>query len=790
MKHARLPSPALIVALSLSLFSSNAVIAATYQLWYDQPASKWTEALPVGNGRLGAMCFGGTSDARIQLNEDTVWAGPPVPIPNPKMREVIGPARKAWFEGDYARARDLMQGAVGERISPRSYQTLGDLRIKLPTLSGEPTNYRRQLDLDSAVATTTFEQDGVAYTRTVFATPADDVIVIRMDVDEPAALNLAVTLDRPADFEVESPSNDSIVMKGQAQHDGKHIGVLWRATLLAQHDGGTLTNNNGTLTLSGANSATFYIAAATDYNRDLPSKPLQSNRRLRCEETLKQASEKSFDNLLADHLAAHRNLFRRCKLDLGGDPTSDKPTDERLEAVRQGGDDPGLMALYFQYGRYLLISCSRPGSMPSNLQGLWNEHMEAPWNSDYHLNINTQMHYWPAEVTSLSECHLPLLAFSERLIPSGRETAKTMFDARGATAGHTTDAWHWTPVFGNLQYGMWPHGLGWNALHFIEHYNYTGDKKFLRERALPYLKESALFYLDYLVQHPDTGKLVAGPDTSPENTFQGPDGKGHHVSMGPSMSQQIIWEVFTSTLEAAEILGIDDDFVQEVRSAKERLYEPQIAEDGRLMEWIKPFGEAEPGHRHISHLFAVHPGRQYNMHDSPEYIAAARKSIDYRLSHGGGHTGWSRAWIINFFARFGDGNKAHENLQALLAKSTLPNLFDNHPPFQIDGNFGGTAGIAEMLLQSHVQHEPPTGPYEIELLPALPVAWPQGSVSGLRARGGFEVDIEWKDGKLQSATLRSQTPKSVWVRVGDKQVEFSTPEGGPLKLDGNLKTVK
>ncbi len=776
--------------LLLVVTSTSQVGAKSWEqcrLWYDEPASKWGEALPIGNGRLGAMCFGGTLEERIQLNEESIWAGPPIPIDNSAMRGALDPVRKAWYAGEYARAHELLQSTMGERISPRSYQPLGDLRLKLVGTSGPVIDYRRFLDLDKAIATTTFKIDGAEYRRHVFASPVDDVIVVRFESDRAGSINLEVALDRQADYEVKAAAGEQLIMSGQAQHGGKHRGVRWLASLRGSSTGGEVRTETSKIIVRNADAATFYLAAATDYNRHQPAQPLDVDLESQCATTLDRAVKKGFAQLREDHVAAHRDLFRRVSLDLGSANASGIPTDDRLSQVQLGEADPALVALYFQYGRYLLISCSRPGCLPSNLQGLWNDKLEAPWNADYHLNINTQMHYWPAETTGLSECHTPLIDFTERLVPAGQKTARTMFGARGATAGHTTDAWLWTSLIGNLQYGMWPHGLAWNALHFAEHYRFTGDQVFLRQRAFPLLKEVSLFYVDYLSPHPKTGRLVAGPDTSPENLYRGTDHRSYSVSMGPSMSQQMIWEVFSATLEAAEVLGIDDEFVAEVRGAQEQLYLPQVGRDGRIMEWINEFDEPEPGHRHISHLFAVHPGRQYNRLDSPELLMAARKTIDYRLAHGGGHTGWSRAWIINFFARFGDGPQAHANVQALLAKSTLPNLFDTHPPFQIDGNFGATAGVAEMLLQSHIQREPPHGPYEIELLPALPAqAWPTGSVTGLRARGRYEVDVAWENGKLSTAMIKSHGGEHFWLRYGPIRKGFHIKPGEAVRVDAEL----
>lgn len=733
------------------------------RLWYKEPARQWVEALPIGSGKLGAMVFGGIHEERIQLNEDSLWYGGPVDRGNPDSGRSLGEVRRLLFEGKLSEAERLAQSSLTstpKHIAP--YQTLGDLNIGFREIDDSVNRYERELDLEEGLVKIGFEAGGVRHGREALASYVDGVIAIRMTADRPGSLTFDAYLDRRPFDGLSYGETNTIWMKGQNGPDG----VTYAVAIRLVAEGGNADVIGDQLCVDEADAVTLYIAAATSFRHVDPAGQVSN--------LLDSAEAKGYEAIRRDHAADYGALFGRVSLTIGEVVTDEEriPTNERLTAFQQGGTDFGLLSLFFQYGRYLLIASSRPGSLPANLQGVWNESHTPPWESDYHLNINLQMNYWPAELCNLAECHEPIFDLLDRLRETGAATAKQMYGARGFAAHHATDLWAESRVVGTYMPAViWPMGGAWLSLHLWEHYRYGRDQRFLLERAYPILKDAALFLLDFLVEDA-RGRLVTAPSLSPENTYRLPNGQTGRLCVGPSMDSQIAHALFTACLESIDELELDEgeaEFQSELKTALARLPEPEIGRSGGLMEWSEDYEEVEPGHRHISHLFALHPGEQITPSYERELAAAARATLEGRLANGGGHTGWSRAWIVEFWARLGDGEAALVHLTALVSKSVHPNLFGDHPPFQIDANFGGTAALAEMLLQSHRD--------EIVLLPALPAAWPAGRITGLRARGGCTVDLEWKDGKLAKAAVASETGGDYRFVYGDRQIAHSFAAG-------------
>lgn len=763
-------------------------------LWYDAPAERWTEALPIGNGRLGAMVFGGVAEERFQLNEDTLWTGGPHCYDHPGAADALPQLRELLFAGRQREAEALaMERFMSVPLRQRAYQPLGDLQLKFPG-HANPVNYRRELDLDAAIATTEYEIDGVHYQRKIFASHPARAIIVHLACNLPGRLSFAASLNSPqtdlqsSDAKIGSAPEQGIRLTGRVRDQVDQTGspvsgkmkFAVNVTLLATD--GKATSDTKTLQITRATHATLLVTAATNFVnfQDISADPIK-----RSDQDAEQASQNSFETLRRDHLADYQPLFRRVTLQLGS-PAGDAslPTDQRI--LNYASDrDPRLAALFFQYGRYLLIACSRPGDQPANLQGLWNDQLKPSWDSKHTTNINFEMNYWLAEPANLPECAEPLFAAIDDLAASGARTARTHYGAEGWVVHHNFDLWRGTAPINNSTHGIWPTGGAWLCHHLWQHYLYTGDDSFLRERAYPLMRRAAEFFADYLVEDPRNAErwLISGPSNSPE---QG------GLVMGPTMDHQLIRDLLANAAEAAAIVGDDRPEVSEWRAMQRRIAPNHVGRHGQLQEWLEDVDDPPNDHRHVSHLWGLYPGSDITS-ETPELLHAAQRSLEFR---GDGGTGWSRAWKINFWARLRDGDHAWQVLNGLLTLTdspktsnrgggVYPNLFDAHPPFQIDGNFGAAAGIAEMLLQSHLRSGDSS--VIVELLPALPTAWSEGNVAGLRARGGFEVSFAWQNGKLTRATVKSSLGKPLTIRCGGHSKSFPTKIGAEYELDADLQ---
>lgn len=764
-------------------FAVSSTSAQKSVLWYEKPAELWEDALPIGNGRLGAMIFGIPGKERIQLNEDSMWPGEPDDWGLAEgTRADLDRIREYLMAGDHSKADSLLVLRFSRKGLTRSHQTMGDLWLDFHW--DDVTDYKRSLDLDKAITRTIFKSEGHEVTQEIFASAPDQSILFKLQTSHPTGFRGLIRMDRPMDQDfptakTEALNDNLLEMNGMVTQRGGQIdskpfpilnGVKFKVLLLAQNQDGEIKATDQGLQVNGAKEIHLKLVAETSfYHSDFDEKAITG---------LDKIAFSSWGQLQQAHVREYKSWYDRMSLSLGETTADDTPTDIRIQNVKAGQTDLHLEKLLFDFGRYLLISSSRPGTNPANLQGLWNRHISAPWNADYHLNINLQMNYWPAEVTNLSELHMPLFDFTDGLIEQGKKTASMNFNMKGAMLPHTTDLWKIPFLQAATAYwGSWVGAGAWLGRHYWEHYLFTQDQVFLEKRAIPAIEQAVLFYSDWLVIDPRDGMLVSAPSTSPENQFINEKGQKAASTLGAAGDQQLIADIFEIYLKSNEILGKRSALTDKIQSQLAQLRPGiRLGTDGRILEWDREYEEPEKGHRHMSHLYAFHPGAGITKRETPEYFEAVKKTLNFRLANGGAGTGWSRAWLINFSARLLDGEMAYGHIQKLLSTGLYNNLFDAHPLFQIDGNFGYTAGVAEMLLQSHEEGI-------IRVLPSLPKTWQSGMVKGIKARGGFTLDFAWKEGEVKTVRLHSAKGKKVILFADGSEIDLELRAGESIEME-------